>query len=252
MLLRFFHTSNFVLMRATTALSYFPILGDKMVLLNNIFMEHWVDSMQKNKRTKFQLKYPPPLSNRDLEDMNIQSTSDNEAFYLDLNKRGYWNFYVKELESNPLRTKMVSSAVLTSMGQSFGNFLAGRPFNKRRCLAFGIFGFLGTGPIIHYWLKLLRRYGPSNIYLQVAIDRLAFYPPFQYFFFLSIGVMEGRNLQTIIKETNKSFLQVIFNALKFWPPVMFFNLKFVPAELQVLCSSTAAFFWSCYLGLASR
>ena len=251
-LLRFFHNSNFAVMRTTTALSYVPIIGSSMVSLNNAFMEHWVDSMQQNKRTKFKLNYPPPISNEEKIKIDHRVLHDNEALQARIRNRGYWECYLCELRSNPLKTKMFSSAVLTGMGQVFGNFLAGRKFNKRRFLAFGLFGLLGTGPIIHYWLKVLRSYGPSNIYLQVAIDRLAFHPPFQYLFFLSVGMMEGRGFRSVIEETNKSFSSVILNALKFWPPVMFLNLKFIPAELQVLCSSTAAFFWSCYLGLASR
>eukprot|EP00505_MAST-04D_sp_SCG-Rhode-Island_P002761 Stramenopile-MAST_4_protein_2761 len=250
--LRYFHYFNFAILRAKASLTYAPVVGPPLVALNNMFMEKWVDIMQNNKRTNFALEHVPPLEKQEKVDMEVNVSQDNDAFHQRARQNlSFWESYLQLLKRDPVKTKMWSSAVILGLGQVCGNKLAGKPLDKRRMLAFSAFGIFGTGPMVHYWLEWLQAYGPSNMFLRVAMDRLVFHPPFQYFFLVCVGFLEGKGLRAVVRETNAIFPAVIASALKFWPAVMFAIFKLIPPELHVLASNVAAFFWSCYLGVST-
>jgi hypothetical protein len=249
--LRYFHYFNFALLRAQASLTYAPMVGPPLVALNNVFLEKWVDIMQKDKRANFALNHVPPLTKEEKATMEANVSKDNDAFHERVRQKlSYWESYLQMLKRDPITTKMWNSAVILGLGQVCGNKLAGKPLDKRRMLAFSAFGIFGMGPMVHYWLEWLRAHGPSNVLLRVAMDWLLFHPPFQFFFLASVGVLEGKGLRSVISETNAIFPAVIASALKFWPAVVFAIFKFIPPELHVLANNVAAFLWSGYLGVS--
>ena len=133
--------------------------------------------------------------------------------------------------------------------------LANTAVSVRRALAFGAFGLCMTGPVVHYWTSwlALQPWARANTYLRTAVDRLVFHPPFQYSFFVFVGIFMGKEpLDVVMRNTNAMIAGVIQRALVFWPPAMFLIFKHAKPRYHALLCNMAALVWSCYLGMSSR
>lgn len=129
------------------------------------------------------------------------------------------DLYLQWLQKRPVATKSATSCVLTGIAAFLAQQISAAPLNYRRLLAFSSFGLVCTGPLTHHWFKLLDRHGPKSLVrllascaggpprlrawlwqlLRVVVDRSVFYIPFQYLFFLWIGVVEGKQVAQIVK-----------------------------------------------------
>ena len=170
-------------------------------------------------------------------------------------RSSWWQRYSFQLRENPIVTKSYTSAVITGAGALAGQLLGGRKtLDWRRIGAFGVFGGVATGPIIHYWTKFLASQAvfKKNVLFKTLVDRLLFHPPFQYFFFIFTALLEGKvSMNTAIQNTNGIFIGVIKKALMFWPPMMYMIFNKLPIQYQSIGSNLTAFIWSCYLGWAA-
>ena len=170
-----------------------------------------------------------------------------------ISKASWWQRYSFQLRENPIFTKSCTSNVTTAVGAAVGQLLQGGQFSYRKVFAYGLFGQLCTGPIIHYWTTWMARSGPKNIFLKTIMDRLVFHPPFQYAFFVFTMVMQGKiSLESALVNTNGIIFGVVKKALMFWPPMMYMIFNYSPVQYQSLFSNMTAFAWSTYLGWASK
>ena len=165
-----------------------------------------------------------------------------------------WQRYAWQLRENPVRTKALTAAFTTGLGSIIGQVLSGARVSMRRALAFGAFGLGVTGPVIHFWTSWLAQQGwaQRNTLLRTAVDRLVFHPPFQYSFFVLVGILMGKDpLDKVLRDTNGIIFGVVKKALLFWPPAMFLIFKKSPPQYHALFSNLTALVWSSYLGLAA-
>jgi inosine/xanthosine triphosphatase len=165
-----------------------------------------------------------------------------------------WQRYAWQLRENPVRTKALTAAVTTGLGSVIGQVLSGARVSLRRALAFGAFGLGVTGPVIHFWTAWLaqQRWAQRSTLLRTAVDRLAFHPPFQYSFFVLVGILMGKDpLDKVLRDTNGIIVGVVKRALVFWPPAMYLIFKKSPPQYHALFSNLTALVWSSYLGLAA-
>ena len=133
-------------------------------------------------------------------------------------------------------------------GGGGGSAGAGAGIDWRRVFAYGLFGLVCTGPAVHAWFNILAKFGPKNILLKVAVDRTVFHVPFQYFFFLFVGAVEGRqSFAAVRRHADKIIWPVMLKAWQFWPFVMLFSFRYVPIELRPLVGNLAALCWSIFL-----
>jgi len=169
----------------------------------------------------------------------------------------WWQRYSFQLREHPIRTKCHTSGITTALGSIVGQLLAGGSISWRKVMAFGAFGELFTGPIIHYWTSwllpnIMKSIGP-NVFIKTLIDRLLFHPPFQYLFLVFISLFQGKvSVDTAIKNTNMIFGGVIRKALIFWPPAMYIIFNKLPVPWQPVGSNLTAFVWSSYLGWSAK
>lgn len=85
--------------------------------------------------------------------------------------------------------------------------------------------------------------------VKVVIDQFIQAPIFTVLIFVFLGVLEGKQLDSIQKQLENDYKETIFANWKLWVPATFVNLGFVPPILRVLYLNVVFFFWSIYLSL---
>lgn len=191
-----------------------------------------------------------PFVNKELYKPRFQNTAARRVA-----KPTLWQRYSWQLRENPLLTKSLTSGLTTGLGSIIGQVLSGAKISLRRAFAFAVFGLGVTGPVIHTWTSWLaqQNWARRNNLLRTAVDRLVFHPPFQYSFFVLVGILMGKDpLDKVLRDTNGIIFGVIKKALLFWPPAMYLIFKHSPHQYHALFSNLTALVWSSYLGLASR
>jgi inosine/xanthosine triphosphatase len=194
-----------------------------------------------------------PIIQPELYSKNVSLNVNHMAKY-DI-QTSWWQRYSFQLRENPIFTKSYTSAITTAGGALAGQLLSGKKMiDWRRIFAFGLFGFVGTGPIIHYWTKFLasKEIFKKSTLLKTIVDRLLFHPPFQYLFFIFVALVQGKvSMDVAMQNTNGIIVGVVKKALMFWPPMMYMIFNKLPVEYQAMGSNLTAFVWSSYLGWAS-
>ena len=127
-----------------------------------------------------------------------------------------WQRYAWQLRENPIRTKALTAAFTTGLGSIIGEVLSGARVSLRRAMAFATFGLVATGPLIHAWTSWLaqQKWAQRNTLLRTVVDRLVFHPPFQYSFFVVVGILMGKDpLDKVLRNTNGIIFGVVKKAL---------------------------------------
>jgi hypothetical protein len=192
--------------------------------------------------------------------------------------QGNFGKYQNSLKENPLETKMITSCIISILGEIIGSYIkqnryrdlmAANRNNSRYTLAkmppiidfkriaiFGTYGLAITGPIFHWWYGFLERTvrgwditGNLNVLTKIALDRLILTPPF-----LLLTLVYMQFLQTFsVAKTSAAVKNIYASALylnwRVWTPAQAVNFKFVPLEYRVLFGNLVALWWNIALSL---
>jgi hypothetical protein len=172
------------------------------------------------------------------------------------------SWYSQKLDTHPIITKSLSSAIIAGSGDVLCQFVSSRKQNEKvlldysRALRFVALGAFLVGPVIHFWYGALMNIFPGNssaaVIKRVFLDQFFFSPLFLPTFLSSLWLMEGQTLDRIQSQLSSTIPTSILANWLLWIPAQALNFKFIPGKYQVLFSNFAGFIWNAYLSYASH
>jgi len=181
----------------------------------------------------------------------------------------YWKFYLHLLNTVPIQTKSLTSALIAYTG----NIITQKIFEKRpqmdqkRALKFVLFSLILT-PISHYWYKYLDRIFDqrkkesskkeellesqkttnfSVVFKKFVLDELL-YDPFCILFFMTIiSLLEGKDFSHIWQKIRTDYWITQKMSWRIWPLVQLVNFSLVPGNLRIFFINLVSFFWGIFL-----
>jgi len=166
-------------------------------------------------------------------------------------------WYSRKLDSHPITTKSISSAVITVLGDLLSQYIEAKHKKKRfdwdalRTSRFGLMGLALVGPVIHFWYGAVFRLFPGTnvtaVAKRVMIDQFAFAPIFLPTFMSGIWILEGKNMSELLLNLQRELPTAIVANWSLWIPAQIINFRFVPLKYQVLFSNFVGFIWNTYL-----
>ncbi|TRY61548.1 hypothetical protein TCAL_03191 [Tigriopus californicus] len=166
--------------------------------------------------------------------------------------------YTTLLRERPLLTKAVTSGLISALGNGISQLIKARSeqfkefrFNAKSLRAFGILGFVGIAPIVHYFFQFLSQVVPPNaengMVKRVLLERMILAPLNTL---VSVVILDICQDQFHWDKTSAKFAPVFLGNLKFWTIPQFINVNFVPIEYRVLFGNVFGVIWNVYLSFA--
>ncbi|KAK7398945.1 hypothetical protein VNO78_10119 [Psophocarpus tetragonolobus] len=172
-----------------------------------------------------------------------------------------WNWYQKCLSVNPVKTQVISSAVLWGIGDLSAQYITHSAANNRlqlslsgsdakfrvnwnRLAVTSMFGFGFVGPVGHLWYEGLDKFIRLKLQLmpksvrfvatKVAMDGIIFGPLHLFVFFTYMGLCAGKKLPQVKEDLKRNYVPALILEGGVWPVVQVFNFWYVPVKYQLL------------------
>lgn len=161
--------------------------------------------------------------------------------------------YHAALNRNPLRTKMITSAIIATLGEIIATSLSKRKRDLRRTLAFLIYGGAITGPVFHWWYGWLERTckniknDNTKVVAKVLLDRLLITPPFSVLTLFILQYLQTFKGQKSWQNMKANFKTTLTANWKVWTIPQLVNFKYIPPDYRVLFGNLVALWWNIYL-----
>ncbi|EJT97029.1 hypothetical protein DACRYDRAFT_85461 [Dacryopinax primogenitus] len=167
--------------------------------------------------------------------------------------------YMHQLRVHTLRTQMLTSAVVMGLG----NIITQQGVSKRgwdkhdwkattRFAAYGCFIFT---PVANRWHYLVNRIQFSSVIgttlTRLVIDMSLFAPFATTWFFLWMGLLEGRPLGEIRQRWETNFTRILTRQWMVFGPAQAVNMTVVPVYARPPVMNMVGLGWSTYLSLIS-
>ena len=178
-----------------------------------------------------------------------------------------WGIYSKLLIQKPLLTKSLTSCatnafsdvlcqklIITSKEEESDTSTSAASIDQERLGQAAVTGLVWSGPITHYWYKIL--FGKLTISIndpiiglvvQILLDSIIFSPITISGYFTLRSIMEGSGIEGIKDKLSTRLVKTVLGAWKFWPAANIINFGFIPLEFRVLYMNVLSIFWSFYL-----
>ena len=176
-----------------------------------------------------------------------------------------WGIYSKLLMEKPLLTKSITSCATNAFSDVLCQKLiittkeeekdtSTASIDKERLGQAAVTGLLWSGPVTHYWYKIL--FGKLTISIndpiiglvvQILLDSIIFSPITVSGYFTLRSIMEGSGIEGIKDKLSTRLVKTVLGAWKFWPAANVINFGLVPLEFRVLYMNVLSIFWSFYL-----
>jgi len=165
--------------------------------------------------------------------------------------------YLDCLESNPLITKILTTAFLVGGGDVIAQLFIEKnsSLDPHRSMKMLIFGGCIVGPSLHFWYNFLNRTftvaGTSGALQRLACDQGIFAPTFIVIAFTFMLGMDGR-IHDVPVHLKEHWWPTTVTNWVLWIPTMFLVFRFVPLSLQVLVVNGVALIWNTYLSFVGH
>ena len=194
--------------------------------------------------------------------------------------------YQGKLRSEPLKTKMITSCVISLIGEVIGSYIKrgkarelmninrNRHNNRnnssaammlpplldpKRLAIFGVYGFAITGPVFHWWYGTLAKTvsswnlsGNTSTLVNILLDRLLLTPPFLLFTLVYLNYFQNLNVSKMSTAVKNAYAGALYLNWKVWTPAQAINFKYVPLEYRVLFGNMVALWWNIILSLNTQ
>lgn len=128
-----------------------------------------------------------------------------------------------------------------------------KKLDKERLIHAAVTGLVWSGPVTHFWYKIL--FGKLVTFKdpvlalvgQIFLDAIIFSPFTVSGYFALRSILEGSGLQGIREKLTTRLFTTVLGAWKFWPAVNVINFSIVPIPYRVLYMNVLSVFWSGYL-----
>lgn len=186
--------------------------------------------------------------------------------------------YRKLLQDHPLKTKALTSSVITALsdvGLQFyeqssskqtplkagqlaptGSFAAQTQVNWSRTSTLAAVGLFYSGPVNHVWFATLERlvrirHRAGQVGIKLFLDQVVFVPSVISGYMTVRGLFEGRSLLDIGTQLQLRLKECTLAAYQYWPFVNALSFSVVPVMYRVLFGNVAALFWNARLSAMS-
>ena len=180
--------------------------------------------------------------------------------------------YRSALVHSPLKTKALTSCVISLLGEVLGAYLKRRKFfleykyanpefaprllDVKRLAIFGFYGLAITGPLFHWWYGFLERMvrnnninGAASVATKVVVDRVILTPPFLLFTLAYIQALLTLQPKEAVTNVKKAYGGALIANWKWWTIAQLVNFNYVPQEGRDLFGNLVAVFWNTYLSV---
>jgi len=164
-------------------------------------------------------------------------------------------WYDQAALTSPLITKASTSGVCYVLGDLAAQGLSGKDLSTLkldRAARSGIAGFVGHGPVAHYWLGFLDQYMSFNgawwsVLVKIVIDQGPMSVVFNTIYSLLLGALAFRNPVEVLRDVRAAFVPGFLASIRFWPAVHLVTFGLIPLELQLLWIDMLEIVWICIL-----
>ncbi|XP_046838725.1 protein Mpv17 isoform X3 [Vespa crabro] len=147
--------------------------------------------------------------------------------------------YQKLLSKYPVRTQAVQAGILMGLGDQLAqNFVERNKFKDLDFARTGHFisiGFFIAGPATTTWYRILDKYigskGGVVVMKKVLCDQLLFAPSFLSILLVSIGLLQGNDIDSLKHKLKTNYFEILLNNYKY----------------QVLLVQSVALLWNTYI-----
>ncbi|KAI3834519.1 hypothetical protein MKW92_015095 [Papaver armeniacum] len=169
-------------------------------------------------------------------------------------KNGIIGWYLGLIESRPILTKSITSALIYTASDLSSQMLTEateEPLDSIRTLRMAGYGLLIMGPSLHFWFNFVSKVLPKRDVLttlkKIFMGQTIYGPIMATVFFSLNAGLQGENGAEIIARLKRDLLPTLKNGLIYWPMCDFITFKFIPVRLQPLVSNSFAYLWTIYL-----
>jgi protein Mpv17 len=163
------------------------------------------------------------------------------------------SWYHQEVLQYPLMTKAMTSGVCYSVGDFCAQRIDGKntsTLDLSRLARSGAAGFVGQGPLAHYYLNWLDQYMSFGgawwaVPAKIAIDQGPMNIVENTMYSLLMGAFALRDPREVLKDVKATFVPGLVASIRFWPAVHMVTFTVIPLELQVLWADVAEIVWIC-------
>ncbi|KAI9667556.1 MAG: hypothetical protein M1821_000372 [Bathelium mastoideum] len=176
---------------------------------------------------------------------------------------GYLAAYLKQLQSNPLRTKMLTSGTLAGLQEILASWIAndrnrdGHYFTSR-IPKMAIYGAFISAPLGHLLINILQKLfsGRSSVrakILQIVVSNLIVAPIQNTVYLMSMAVIAGAKTFHQIRATVRAgFMPVMKVSWITSPLALAFAQKFLPEQTWVPFFNVVAFVIGTYINAHTK
>lgn len=169
--------------------------------------------------------------------------------------RAVFKLYQKLLNKYPVGSQAVQAGLLMAFGDQLAQNIVERRKVENldfvRTSQFACIGFFVGGPATRTWYGILDKYigskGGTVVVKKVLCDQLLFAPTFLAILLVSIGALQGNDVDSLKLKLRNDYLEILTNNYKLWPMVQLVNFNFVPLQYQVLVVQSVALLWNTYI-----
>jgi Mpv17 / PMP22 family len=169
--------------------------------------------------------------------------------------KGVWARYLRALETNPVRTKALTSSAISAVADTVAQKFEGRTWadhDWKRTGFFAAWGLAISGPVGHGWYRAMERMIPgtafSAVAKKVALDQLVMGPPMLAAFLGAHSmVVEEKTFGEAVQRIKDDFLPTKGLSMAFWPGFHMLNFKYVPFHLRIPAGNVAGLGWTAFM-----
>ena len=176
----------------------------------------------------------------------------------ELKKKGVLEAYDALLSSDPIRTKVITAALIGASSDVISAKLCGLKADPGTASRQAIVQGVVITPLVHTWFALMEKMfaGWSNSLTTSIVKscvQLSVLEPFlQVAWMGSNGVLAGEDMDTIWATIRGNFWNNWSMAWRVWGPAAIINYKLIPVRWRTVFGNVVGFLWTIWLIVSSR